>query len=50
MKNKNYKQKCIIAYIIQDNLSDNEISIKLHVSRQYVNRIKKNIINEYYTC
>lgn len=46
LKSKNNTQKCIIIYYLKG-LSDNQIALKLGKSRQYVNRIKKILINEY---
>jgi RNA polymerase sigma factor, sigma-70 family len=47
LKNKNDNQKQIIKYIFVDELSDSEISLKMNISRQYINRIKKKILDEY---
>lgn len=48
LKNRSDKQKQIIEYIIFYELSDSEISLKMHISRQYVNRIKKKLLEEFY--
>lgn len=39
----------IISYFFYEDLSDKEISEKLHISRQYVNRVKKALIREYFS-
>ena len=49
LKNKNEKQNKIIKYVLLDNLSDSEISLKMGISRQYVNRIKKKILKDYFS-
>lgn len=48
LKNRSDNQKQIIEYIIFYGLSDSEISLKMHISRQYVNRIKKKLLEEFY--
>ena len=45
--NKNTLQRHIIRYIVEDELSDSEVALKLNISRQYVNRIKKEMFKEY---
>jgi|MucameStandDraft_1065616.scaffolds.fasta_scaffold00531_12 RNA polymerase sigma factor (sigma-70 family) len=42
------KRKRIFYYILIHNLSDSEIAKKLHLSRQYVNRIRKILRTEFY--
>lgn len=48
MKDRNKNQKRIIKYLVFDELSDSEISSKMKLSRQYVNRIKKNILGNFF--
>lgn len=48
LKNKNEKERFIVKNILFHGLSDKEISLKLGVSRQYVNRVKKKILKEIY--
>ena len=45
-ESKNLTQSRIAFYIIEEDLSDAKISQILGVSRQYVNRCKKNIFKE----
>lgn len=47
LNNKSTTHKRIILYIVLYGLSDYEISKKLNISRQYVNRIKKKILKDY---
>lgn len=49
LKYKNDKQKCIIDYIVSHGLSDREIASNLGVSRQFVNKIKKKILKDYFS-
>lgn len=42
------KRRKIFYYILIHNLSDSEISKKLNLSRQYVNRIRKSLRTEFY--
>ncbi len=48
LKDKNNKQKLIMHYYLFENKSDIEIALKIGVSRQYVNRIKKKFLSEYF--
>ena len=49
LKDKTEKQKCIVKYIFIDNLSDIEISHKMDMSRQYINRVKKRLLSQYFS-
>lgn len=49
LKDKTEKQKCIMKYIFIDNLSDIEISHKMDMSRQYINRVKKKLLSQYFS-
>lgn len=46
LSNKSETYKKIAAYLVE-NLSDTEISNKMNLSRQYINRMRKAIIKEY---
>lgn len=46
LKSKNDTFKQIVRYKITDDLSDLEISKKMNVSRQYVNRVRNTLIRE----
>lgn len=46
LEHKNNKQKYIIHCILNE-FSDNEIALRLGVSRQYINRVKKKILSLY---
>lgn len=48
LKNKDNKQQKIILYYYLDDLGDYEIALKVGVSRQYVHRIKKKLLQNYY--
>lgn len=47
LKNKSITKKQIMKLILYDELGDTQIAKMLNVSRQYVNRVKKEIIAEY---
>lgn len=48
LKDKNDRQKIIIKCIMFNDLSDSEIALKIGVSRQFVNRVKKKIFIDYF--
>ncbi len=50
LKSKSERQKLIAKCIFVDENSDKEIALKLGVSRQYINRVKKKLFNEIRTC
>ncbi|WP_310603665.1 sigma-70 family RNA polymerase sigma factor [Anaerosporobacter sp.] len=48
LKDKNDKEKMIAKYILLHHFGDAEIALRMGLSRQYVNRVKKNIFKEFY--
>ncbi|HBA67823.1 MAG TPA: hypothetical protein DCZ40_00470 [Lachnospiraceae bacterium] len=43
-----YKHQILSLFFYED-LNDNEIASRLHLSRQYVNRVKKKLIRDYFS-
>jgi hypothetical protein len=47
LKNETDTKKSIIKYFLFSGYSDTQIATKMHMSRQYINRVKKEFIKEY---
>lgn len=45
---QNSKERKILTLFFYDGMNDTEIAQRVHLSRQYVNRLKKKLVREYF--